>query len=67
MRIIITIPDNLFRRDIENKFKDFFERVIVDIAGSLNNENTGLCGLYELETATFLKKAFAHGLYDEEE
>ncbi len=67
MKITITVPDKLFRKDIEGRFQDFFGRVIVDIADSLDNESTDLCGRYELETAVFLQNAFAHGQYDEEE
>ena len=67
MKITITVSDGLFGKDIENRFQDFFERVIADISESLNNRNTSLCGWYELETATLLQEAFANGQYDEEE
>lgn len=66
MKITITVPDKLFRKDIEGRFQDFFERVIADIAGDLNSGDIGICGRYELETATLLKEAFAKGQYDEE-
>jgi len=66
MKITIDVTDKLFRKEIEGCFQDFFERVIADIADSLGNESTGLCGRYELETAVLLQNAFAHGQYDEE-
>ena len=66
MKITITVPDKLFRRDIETRFGDFWERVIADIADGLNNENVGLCGRYELETAALLKNAFAKGAYEDD-
>ena len=67
MKITITVADGLFGKDIEDRFQDFFKRVITDISDSLNSGNTGLCGWYELETATLLQKAFANGQYDEKE
>ena len=67
MKITLDVSDKLFRNDAENKFQDFFKRVIVDIATNLNNENTGLCGRYEMETATLLQAAFEHGKYNYDE
>ena len=73
MKITITVSeegkllDKLFRREIEDHFQKFFSRVIVDIANSLNNESTSLCGRYELETAKFLKDTFNRGQYEREE
>lgn len=66
MKITITVSDKLFRKDTESCFQDFFKRVIADIADSLNNGSTGLCGRYELETAVLLQNAFAHGQYLED-
>lgn len=66
MNITITVTDKLFRKDIEDRFQDFFKRVIADIADSLNNGSTGLCGRYELETAVLLQNAFACGQYLED-
>lgn len=68
MEIRITISNKLFNKEINNKFQDFFGRVIADIAGELNSdESCGMCGRYELETATLLKEAFRTGKYECEE
>ena len=66
MKITIDVTDKLFGRDITNCFQDFFSRVIADTVQDMNNGHIGLCGRYELETATFLKEAFANGAYNEE-
>lgn len=66
MKITIDVTDKLFGRDITNCFQDFFSRVIADTVQDMNNDHIGLCGRYELETATFLKEAFARGTYNEE-
>lgn len=66
MKITIDVTDKLFGRDITNCFQDFFSRVIADTVQALNNDHIGLCGRYELETATILKEAFANGAYSEE-
>lgn len=67
MKITINVCDKLFAKDAENKFQDFFERVITDIASGLNDgEYSNLCGRYEMETATLLKQAFKKGEYDNE-
>jgi hypothetical protein len=65
MNITITVTDKLFRKDIEDRFQDFFKRVIADIADSLNNGSMGICGRYELETAVLLQNAFAKGKYED--
>ena len=54
MRIEIDIPKEFEGDYNANKFKDFFGRVIADATN-----NDGCCGLYELETAEMLRKAFA--------
>ena len=54
MRIEIEIPKEFEGDYNANKFKDFFGRVIADAT-----YNDGVCGLYELETAVMLQKAFA--------
>ena len=54
MRIEIEIPKEFEGDYNASKFKDFFGRVIADAT-----YNDGLCGLYELETAQILQKAFA--------
>lgn len=66
MKITIDVTDKLFGRDITNCFQDFFSRVIADTVQDMNDDHIGLCGRYELETATFLKEAFAKGAYNEE-
>lgn len=64
MDITITVSEKMFKSDIDNKFQDFFSRVIADIATNLNNGKTAMCGRYEMETATLLLNAFSHGEYD---
>lgn len=54
MRIEIEVPKEFESDYNANKFKDFFGRVITDAT-----YNDGVCGLYELETAGMLQKAFA--------
>jgi len=54
MRIEIEIPKEFEGDYNAGKFKDFFGRVIADAT-----YNDGLCGLYELETAQILQRAFA--------
>lgn len=67
MTITITVSDKLFGHDVENRFQNFFDRLIVDIAGNISDDdNLKLCGRYELETATLLKVAFKHGQYFDE-
>ena len=66
MKITINVTDRLFARDITNAFQDFFCRVISDIVRDLNDDRVGLCGRYELETATILKEAFSKAAYNEE-
>ncbi len=64
MKITIEISDNLFKKDASNKFQDFFERVIADMADSLNTDSPKLCGRYEMETATLLQRAFCTAEYE---
>lgn len=52
MRIEIEIPVE-FEIDYNDKFADFFNRVLSDI------EKSTLCGNYEKETAEMFLKAFA--------
>ena len=66
MKIILDVSDKLFNTDITNCFQDFFDRVISDIAFSLNNDSPNLCGRYEMETAVILKNSFANAAYTEE-
>ena len=53
MRIEIEIPKEFEKDYNEDRFKDFFERVLAEIIYS-----DGCCGNYEEETAQMLKKAF---------
>lgn len=63
MKIIIDVNDKLFKKDVLNRFQDFFERVISDIATNMNEDTLNACGRYEMETATLLKSAFLCGDY----
>lgn len=64
MKITIDISYKLFSRDVTNRFQDFFERVISDIADGLKSDTLNTCGRYEMETATLLKRAFYNGKYE---
>lgn len=52
MKLTIDIPIDFERDFINDKFKDFFSRVIADI------DCSSLCGNYEKEIAEMLLKAF---------
>ena len=58
------IDDKLYKQDIENKFQDFFGRVIADIKDNLNNDSPNICGQYELETAMLLRRAYQVANYE---
>ncbi|MBR1421928.1 MAG: DUF3848 domain-containing protein [Ruminococcus sp.] len=47
-----------FDSDINDRFQDFFGRVIADIKCDLASDTIGVCGQYELETAEMLRDAF---------
>ena len=65
MKILLEVSNKMFSKDIEDHFRDFWYRVIANITDTLNNdEGYSLCGRYELETATLLKRAFEKGVYD---
>jgi hypothetical protein len=64
MKITITVDEAVFDKEIENKFSDFFNRVITDI--KYPDVVQGLCGNYEYETADMLKNAFYAAKYNEE-
>ena len=66
MKIILDVSDKLFNTDINDRFQDFFGRVISDIAFSLNNDSSNICGRYEMETAELLKSSFANAVYTDE-
>lgn len=52
MKVIIDIPKEFSGDYIDDKFKDFFSRVIVDV------DCKGMCGRYEKEIAEMFLKAF---------
>ena len=52
MKVAIDIPKDFEGDYIDDKFKDFFSRVIVDI------DCKGMCGRYEKEIAEMFLKAF---------
>lgn len=52
MKLTIDIPREYERDFIDDKFKDFFSRVIADI------DCSGLCGNYEKEIAEMFIKVF---------
>ena len=59
MKIVIDIPDIIKNDYIDDKFYDFFNRVIADIKDGY------VCGNYEIETAKELLKSFQNSkLYD---
>ena len=53
MKLIIDIPTEFETNYNEDKFKDFFSRVLCDI-----EKGKCLCGSYEIETAEMFLKAF---------
>lgn len=56
MKLEIEIPVE-FVTDFKNdKFSDFFYRVIADMS-----DYSGMCGLYEMEVAYMFLKAFEEG------
>ena len=52
MKVVIDIPKDFEGDYIDDKFKDFFSRVIADI------DCKGMCGRYEKEIAEMFLKAF---------
>lgn len=58
MKIVIDIPEKEFGIDIDDKFKDFFTRLRVEINGHLISNTNLVCGAYELETVDMFLKAF---------
>lgn len=59
MKLTIDIPREYERDFIDDKFKDFFSRVIADI------DCSGLCGNYEKEIAEMFIKAFDEAIVGE--
>lgn len=58
MKIVIDIPEKEFGIDIDDKFKDFFSRLKVEIKQHLITNTSLVCGAYELETIDMFLKAF---------
>lgn len=59
MKLTIDIPREYERDFIDDKFKDFFSRVIADI------DCSGLCGNYEKEIAEMFIKVFDEAIVGE--
>ena len=57
MKVILDIPKE-FESDLQDKFNEFFERVIAEITNLLDYEEPLCCGNYERETAEMFLKAF---------
>ena len=57
MKVMIDIPKE-FERDMQDKFNEFFERMIADIDYALEKQEPLLCGNYERETAEMFLSAF---------
>ena len=57
MRIEIEIPKEFEEHFNQDKFKDSFERIMVDIFHSLENGDCLCAGNYEYETIEMLEKA----------
>ena len=58
MKIEIIIPKEFEENFKQDKFKNSFERIMVDIWHSLENGNCLCAGNYEYETIEMLEKAF---------
>ena len=58
MRIEIEIPKEFEEHFKQDKFKNSFERIMVDIKHSLENGDCLCAGRYEYETIEMLEKAF---------
>lgn len=56
MKLAIEIPEEFEADFNENKFEDFFLRVLSDI------DNEGICGNYERETAEMMLQAFKNSV-----
>lgn len=61
MQIVIDIPEEEFGIDIDDKFKDFFSRLKVEIKQHLMTNTSLVCGAYELETIEMFLNAFNNG------
>ena len=59
MKLTIDIPREYERDFIDDKFKDFFSRVIADI------NCDGMCGFYEKEIAEMFLEAFDQAILGE--
>ena len=56
MLVKIDIPVEFVKDFNNDRFNDFFHRVIADMS-----DYNGMCGLYEMEIAYMLLKAFEEG------
>lgn len=61
MKLVIDISEDEFGIDIDDKFKDFFSRLKVEIKQHLMTNTSLVCGAYELETIDMFLKAFNNG------
>ena len=52
LMVVLELPEIIAADYLNNKFEDFFKRVLADI------DNTGCCGQYEKEIAEVLLQAF---------
>lgn len=57
--VTISVPETMYRNDLNDRFADFFGRVIADI----KTDTDGICGTYEVETAEMLRDAFLNADY----
>ena len=55
LKVVLELPEIIAADYLNNKFEDFFKRVLADI------DCTGCCGLYEKEIAEALLQAFKDG------
>lgn len=66
MKIVLNIDEELFDKEIKDKFQTFWSRLVVDLVDAKTNDNfKNLCGPLELETALTLQKAFKNAEYKE--
>lgn len=66
MKIVLNIDEELFDKEIKDKFQTFWSRLVVDLVDAKTNDNfENLCGQLELETASMLQIAFKNAEYKE--
>lgn len=59
LKIILEIPQLIKDDYIDDKFNDFFGRVLADMSSNGKSSDNNLCGRYEKEIAENLQTAFA--------